>query len=78
MYDVLIVGSGPAGMTAAIYAARINLKVCVLEKSAPGGAMVNTSKIENYPGYSSIDGATLSMNMFEQMMGLGIDFVGDE
>ena len=78
MYDVLIVGSGPAGMTAAIYAARMNLKVCVLEKSAPGGAMVNTSKIENYPGYSSIDGATLSMNMFEQMMGLGIDFVGDD
>lgn len=78
MYDVLIVGSGPAGMTAAIYAARINLKVCVLEKNAPGGAMVNTSKIENYPGYTSIDGATLSMNMFEQMMGLGIDFVGDD
>ena len=76
MYDVLIVGSGPAGMTAAIYAARVNLKVGIIEKSAPGGAMINTSKIENYPGYTNIDGASLSMNMFSQVMDLGIDYLG--
>lgn len=76
MYDILIVGSGPAGMTAAIYGARANLKVAIIEKSAPGGAMVNTSKIENYPGYTNTDGAELSMNMFTQIMNLGVDYHG--
>lgn len=48
MYDTLIVGSGPAGMTAALYAARSNLKVAIIEQGAPGGQMNNTSEIENY------------------------------
>lgn len=78
MFDIIIIGSGPAGMTSAIYGARMNLKVLVIEKGAPGGAMVNTYKIENYPGFASIDGATLSMNMFEQMTSLGVEFLGDE
>ena len=48
-YDVAIVGCGPAGMTAAIYAARANMKVLLLDKLAPGGQIVNTFEIRNYP-----------------------------
>ncbi|MDD3170904.1 MAG: thioredoxin-disulfide reductase [Bacilli bacterium] len=76
MYDVLIIGAGPAGMTAAIYAARGNLKVGIIEHGAPGGAMVNTSTIENYPGFKKIDGASLSMEMFEQVNELGVEYLG--
>lgn len=56
MYDTIIIGSGPAGMTAALYAARSNLKVALIEQGAPGGQMNNTSDIENYPGYDLISG----------------------
>ena len=65
MYDTLIIGSGPAGMTAALYAARSNLKVGIIEQGAPGGQMNNTSEIENYPGYEHISGPELSMKMYE-------------
>ena len=51
MFDTVIVGAGPAGMTAALYAARSNLKVALIERGIPGGQMNNTSDIENYPGY---------------------------
>ncbi|MGT2934064.1 thioredoxin-disulfide reductase [Streptococcus catagoni] len=67
MYDTLIVGSGPAGMTAALYAARSNLKVGIIEQGAPGGQMNNTSEIENYPGYDHISGPELSMKMYEPL-----------
>ena len=63
MYDTIIIGSGPAGMTAALYAARSNLKVALIEQGAPGGQMNNTSDIENYPGYDLISGPELSMKM---------------
>ena len=64
MYDTLIIGSGPAGMTAGLYAARANLKVGIIEQGAPGGQMNNTSEIENYPGYDHISGPELSMKIF--------------
>ena len=67
MYDTLIIGSGPAGMTAGLYAARSNLKVGIIEQGAPGGQMNNTSEIENYPGYEHISGPELSMNMYEPL-----------
>ena len=47
LYDVVIVGSGPSGMTAAIYAARANMKVLLLDKLAPGGQIINTNEIQN-------------------------------
>ena len=50
MYDTIIIGAGPAGITAALYAARSNLKVALIERGIPGGQMNNTSDIENYPG----------------------------
>ncbi len=74
IYDVIIIGSGPAGMTAAIYARRFNLNVLVIEYNAPGGAMVNTSEIANYPGFSAINGVDLSMNMYNQMMELDVSY----
>jgi thioredoxin reductase (NADPH) len=73
-YDVVIIGSGPAGMTAAIYAVRANMKTLLLDKLAPGGQMVNTNEIENYTGSGSVNGAELSMQMFEHTQELGVEF----
>ena len=65
MFDTVIIGAGPAGMTAALYAARSNLKVALIERGIPGGQMNNTSDIENYPGYANISGPDLAEKMFE-------------
>ena len=73
MYDTLIIGAGPAGMTAALYAARSNLKVALLEAGIPGGQMNNTSDIENYPGYANISGPELAEKMFEPLEALGVE-----
>jgi len=73
MYDTLIIGSGPAGMTAGLYAARSNLKVGIIEQGAPGGQMNNTSEIENYPGYDHISGPELSMNMHAPLEKFGVE-----
>ncbi len=75
MYDVLIIGAGPAGISAAIYALRNNLKVGILEGEAPGGKMVFTATIENYPGYESINGPDLAYSMFNQVMNLGVNYL---
>lgn len=64
-YDVIIIGAGPAGMTAAIYAARADMKVLLLDKLAPGGQIINTNEIQNYPGTGTINGAELAYQMFE-------------
>lgn len=74
IYDLVIIGAGPAGMTAAIYGVRANLKVLLLDKLAPGGQVINTNDIENWPGFASINGADLSMQMFEHCMALGVEF----
>ena len=73
MYDTIIIGAGPAGMTAALYAARSNLKVALLERGIPGGQMNNTADIENYPGYANISGPELAKKMFEPLENLGVE-----
>ena len=69
MHDVLIVGAGPAGLTAGLYAARAGQDVLLLEKMTAGGQMALTSRIENYPGFpEGVDGPDLCMMMERQMM----------
>lgn len=73
-YDVVIVGAGPAGLTAAIYAVRANMSVLVVDRLSPGGQMINTNEIENYTGAGKVNGAELSMQMFEHAQELGAEF----
>ncbi|WP_022796780.1 thioredoxin-disulfide reductase [Bavariicoccus seileri] len=72
-YDVIIIGSGPGGMTAALYASRANLKTLILEKGVPGGELLNTAEVENYPGFASIDGPDLAEKMYEGAMQFGAE-----
>jgi len=74
-YDVAIIGAGPAGMTAAVYAARAGLSVAMIESGAPGGQMVNTFEIENYTGFETVSGPELSMKMFEHAKAAGAEYV---
>lgn len=71
MYDCIIIGAGPAGMTSAIYLLRANKKILLLESSSYGGQIINASNIENYPGYESISGFELATNMYNQVKKLG-------
>lgn len=64
-YDIVIVGGGPAGYTAALYGGRAGYTVAVIERAAPGGQMAITSNIENYPGFTSIGGFELAEKMVE-------------
>lgn len=72
-YDVVIIGAGPAGITAGIYAKRANLKCCILEKEMPGGQVNKTSIVENYPGYTAISGPDLVQKFYEQVQSLDIE-----
>ncbi len=74
-YDVIIIGGGPAGMTAAVYAGRSGLKTAMLEKEAPGGKMIKTHLVENYPGIDKIGGVDLSMKMFEHATAYGTEYL---
>ena len=78
IFDLVIIGAGPAGITAGIYAKRANLNVAVIEKGAPGGQMINTSEIENYPGFAKIGGADLALEMFNHGMSLGVQYIFDD
>ena len=73
--DVLILGAGPAGLTAALYAARAGLSVRVLERSMPGGQAALTPDIENYPGLLSVDGVTLTQTMLKSAEAAGAELV---
>ncbi len=77
-YDVVIIGSGPGGMCAAIYLKRAGISPLILEKDAPGGTLNITHKIENYPGYIDKDGTTLAFRMYSQIEDLKIDFKKEE
>ena len=75
---VVIIGSGVAGMTCALYLKRYNVDVLVIEKDAPGGQMLKSSVIENYPGFINIDGPSLSYKIYEQVNNLKVDYLFDE
>jgi thioredoxin reductase (NADPH) len=74
IYDVIIVGAGPAGMTAAVYTSRANLSTLMIERGIPGGQMANTEEVENYPGYDHILGPELSTKMFEHAKKFGAEY----
>ena len=78
MYDIIIVGAGPAGLSAAIYASRANKKVLVLEALTYGGQIINSSRIVNYPGFSEINGVDFANNLYEQAIGLGAEIKFDK
>lgn len=74
IYDVIIIGAGPAGLTAAVYTSRGNLSTLMLERGMPGGQMANTEDIENYPGFEHILGPDLSTKMFDHARKFGAEY----
>lgn len=79
IFDIIIIGAGPAGMTAAIYAGRAGKSVCIIDKNGYGGNIANSPKVENIPGFVSISGNDFATNMYTQMMQYPtIDHVIDE
>ncbi len=74
MYDIVIIGAGPAGLTAAIYAKRASKSVLVLEAKAYGGQIINTPDIENYPVAAHISGFEFATKVYEQAQALGAEF----
>lgn len=73
-YDVIIVGAGPAGMTAAVYASRAKLSTVMIERGMPGGQMANTEDVENFPGFDLITGPDLSTKMFTHAQKFGAKY----
>ncbi|MET0959725.1 MAG: thioredoxin-disulfide reductase [Psychrobacillus psychrotolerans] len=74
IYDVIIIGAGPAGMTAAVYTSRANLSTLMIERGIPGGQMANTEEVENYPGFEMILGPELSTKMFDHAKKFGAEY----
>lgn len=74
MYDVAIIGGGPAGLAAGLYSARANLKTVIIEQGLHGGQMQNTLEIENYPGFKNIGGPELSDHMYNQALEVGAEW----
>ncbi len=78
MYDIMIIGAGVAGMTAAIYARRAGKTVCVFEKGAYGGQIVSAINVGNWPGEESISGVDLAKKIYHQMNKLGVEVKDEE
>lgn len=78
IYDTIIIGSGIAGMTAAIYLKRENLDILIIEKEMPGGQLARSPMIENYPGYSKIEGPKLAMTIHKQVKELHVPIKFEE
>ncbi|HBX24942.1 MAG TPA: hypothetical protein DEF61_01450 [Firmicutes bacterium] len=78
MFDTIIIGAGPAGMSAALYLLRENKKVLLLEKEAIGGQIAESPRLENYPSIKEISGMDFSANLFDQITNLGVEFDLDE
>lgn len=77
-YDTIIIGAGPAGLTAAIYLARNNVNVLVIESYMPGGKLAEQSEISNYPGFSKISGADLAISFYKQAKDNDVKFLFDK
>jgi len=77
-YDVIIVGAGPGGLTAGLYCGRARLKTLILEKGVPGGELLNTARIEDYPGFEEISGQELAERMERQSRKFGVEIKMDE
>jgi len=77
-YDLIIVGGGPAGLSAGIYAMRAALKTILVEKAVPGGQVVSSDEVENYPGFEHISGAELSMKFAQHAQSYGLETVSQE
>lgn len=78
MYDLIIIGMGISGISAAIYAKRANLKVLMIEGSAPGGTLNKITNVENYPGISSVSGPNFAFNLFTKVQELEIEYKIEE
>ncbi len=78
MYDIIIIGAGPAGMTAALYAARAGKHALVIEKEYPGGQIVNSPLVENYPALPNVSGADFAVQLQEQLNALNVEFAYEE
>ena len=78
VYDLVIVGGGPGGMTAGIYAMRAALKTVLVEKGAPGGQVTLSDEVENWPGTEQIGGAELAINMFNHAQSYGLEICNQE
>ncbi len=75
MYDTIIIGSGPSGMSAAIYLKNANKKVVIFEKEVPGGKILKAKKINNYLGFNNIEPSQISYDMYKQLIDLNIDIL---
>jgi len=78
MYDIIIVGAGPAGMTAALYAAQARKNVLLLEKEIHGGQILKADKVKNYPGFKEISGFEFATNLYNQLTNLNIEIKYEE
>ena len=78
MHDIVIIGAGPAGLTAAIYARRAGKSVLVLEKETFGGQITYSPKVENYPGFGALSGSELGEKLVEQALNFDVEIELDE
>ena len=72
MFDLIIIGAGPAGMSASVYASKANLNTLLIESDTPGGLLNKINKIDNYLGFKNINGSDLAFNMYEHVRSEGI------
>ena len=78
MYDIIIIGAGPSGMTAALYAKQARKNILVLEKEIHGGQILKADKVKNYPGFKEISGFEFATNLYNQLTDLGVEIKYEE
>ena len=77
-YNTIIIGSGIAGMTSGIYLRRAGINILIIENNMPGGELNKANTIENYPGYESINGTDLAMNIYNQLNSYNPDYLFED